>query len=151
MSENNDLLNEEINERITELFEKKPDQVSIKSLRDKLDISRDEWRYSYYQYDNGYWKTSVGTEIDLDADGRYNSLLQNELCTWVSACDFVGTIEFAWDVVEKLKEHRFYMEIDLTGKYFIMFGDNLDNSVIDDSAPLAICKAALQFMEDKRE
>lgn len=52
-------------------------------------------------------------------------------------------IAAAWQVVENLKHKCFYFEIDKTQKYFCLFCDDLDYAVIADSAPLAICRAAL--------
>jgi hypothetical protein len=59
-------------------------------------------------------------------------------------------IAAAWLVVEKLAPNMdFYMEIATKDDgWFVMFGDDLDKACIADTAPLAICRAALKVVEN---
>jgi len=56
-------------------------------------------------------------------------------------------IAAAWLVVEKMNNPRVAIESsenEKYGKWFVMFGDDLENGAFADTAPLAICLAALR-------
>ncbi|RZA04885.1 MAG: hypothetical protein EOP11_14070 [Proteobacteria bacterium] len=59
----------------------------------------------------------------------------------IEAPDYSGKIAPAWRVLEKLnRQHPVELKSDITGQWFVKFGKR---SVAGESAPLAICRAAL--------
>ena len=65
---------------------------------------------------------------------------------------FSTDIAAAWLVVEKLlPEYDFYFEVSgnrIEDGWFAMFGDDLDKAEVAETAPLAICHAALKAVEE---
>jgi hypothetical protein len=115
---------------IDRFIEPEPPKDNLKSLREKSD---DDWIYSeFYTYSRGgLWKVDIGLDVD------------KIFPDWEPAIEPSSDMTAAWQVVEKL-DMPFYLE--RKDDWFAMFGDELDYSANADTAPLAICRAALLAM-----
>ncbi|RZA01950.1 MAG: hypothetical protein EOP11_17090 [Proteobacteria bacterium] len=67
----------------------------------------------------------------------------------IEAPDYSGKIAPAWRVLEKInRQHPVELKSDITGQWFVKFGKR---SVVGETAPLAICRAALLSLRPARE
>lgn len=148
-----ELDNDELNAVITEtFFENKPETKTIRELR-AMYPSRDEWCFSECKYHSPkeMWQAEIGTDIDLDAMGRYNSLSQDEPCTWLPSENFSEWIGSTWVILDDLKEKGFNSQVENHENYCTctIWAQNMNEygphpvTVRAKTAPLAICRAAL--------
>lgn len=140
----------EIDLLITEMMETKPATITAQSLRERERMT--EWYSTHYGYSpDGWWRAEIGTNHNLDERNTYRAERDYEPVVWEPAKEPSSDIADAWEVVEKMRNPGF--RLNKEGDWGCTFGGDHRFCAFADTAPLAICRAALlaEWMRDERE
>ncbi|MBA1335873.1 MAG: hypothetical protein HPY66_1691 [Firmicutes bacterium] len=132
----------EIDDLVCRIMEEKP--VNIKTFA-QLE-QEDGGNYGCWSITSpsGWWKINIDWG-DIRKEGR-----QYEIPDWKSAYEFSDDIAAAWEVVEQMKNKELYMRLFQDGSYGCFFTEPPQVTVWAETAPLAICRAALMAINKQK-